>query len=140
MPYKQQKKVLGSQVETLIEEKKEKENVFTYLELVNLKNAFLLNYEELKRKVVKAGKKKVGGGKGVLEEFVMIVSIIGDYIGIEEEYGPNLCQEKVDYEHMVQYYILMRIKNKMKDYEEKFEDWREIIECFAKELEKNLVQ
>jgi hypothetical protein len=34
----------------------------------------------------------------------------------------------------------MRIKNKMKDYEEKFEEWWEIIECFAKELEKNLVQ
>ncbi len=110
----------------MTKEKKEKENGFTYLELVNLNNSFLLNYEELKRKVVKAGK--------------TIVSIIGDYIGIDEEYGPNLCQEKVDYEHMVQYYILMRIKNKMKDYEEKFEEWWEIIECFAKELEKNLVQ
>jgi hypothetical protein len=46
-------------VETLTKEKKEKENGFTYLELVNLNNSFLLNYEELKRKVVKAGKKRL---------------------------------------------------------------------------------
>jgi hypothetical protein len=33
-------------VETLIKEKKEKENILIDLELNNLKNAYLLNYEK----------------------------------------------------------------------------------------------
>ncbi len=43
--YKQQHEALGSQVKALIKEKKEKYNVLTNLELVNLKNASLLNSE-----------------------------------------------------------------------------------------------
>jgi hypothetical protein len=46
-------------VKTLIKEKKEKENVLTYLELVNMKNAYLLQSKELKRKIVEAKKKKL---------------------------------------------------------------------------------
>jgi hypothetical protein len=46
-----------------------------------------------------------------------------------------------DYEHMLQYYILMKTKNKMKDYEVESEEWWEVVkEYFTKELEKNLVQ
>ncbi len=45
-------------MEALIKEKK-KENVLTYLELMNLKNASLLNSEELKRKITEAEKKLV---------------------------------------------------------------------------------
>jgi hypothetical protein len=37
-------------VKALIKERKEKENVFKNLELVNLKNASLLQFEELRRK------------------------------------------------------------------------------------------
>jgi hypothetical protein len=37
-------------VEALTKEKKEKDNVLIDLELVNMKNASLLNFEEFKRK------------------------------------------------------------------------------------------
>ncbi len=41
---------------------------------------------------------------------------------------------------MLQYYTLMKTKNKMKDFDGEFEKWWEVIEeYFAKELEKNLV-
>ncbi len=43
--YKQQNEVLGSQVEALTKEKKEKENVLIDLKLVNLKSVSLLNFE-----------------------------------------------------------------------------------------------
>jgi hypothetical protein len=39
---------------------------------------------------------------------------------------------------MLQYYTLMRMKNKMKDSEAKFEEWCKVVEeYFTKELEKN---
>jgi hypothetical protein len=41
-------------VKTLTKEKKEKDNVLTYLELVNLKNVSKLQFEELRRKATKA--------------------------------------------------------------------------------------
>ncbi len=50
-------------METLTKEKKEKENVLIDLELVNLKNVSMLNYEEIRRRALEAKKKKVGGGK-----------------------------------------------------------------------------
>ncbi len=44
-----------------------------------------------------------------------------------------------DYEQMLQYYTLMRTKNKMKDSKVEFEEWWEVVEeYFTKELEKNL--
>jgi hypothetical protein len=46
-------------VKALTKEKKENENVLTYLELVNLNNAFLLQYEEFKRKTTKVEKEKL---------------------------------------------------------------------------------
>jgi hypothetical protein len=57
--YKQQQNALGSQVEALIKENKEKEDVLTNLELENLKNASLLNFEELKRKIIEVEKEKL---------------------------------------------------------------------------------
>jgi hypothetical protein len=46
-----------------------------------------------------------------------------------------------DYAQMLQYYILMRTKNKMKDFDAKFEEWREVVEeYFVKGLGKNLAQ
>jgi len=46
-------------VKALIKEKKEKDNVLTYLELVNLKNVFLLQFKELRRKTTKEEKEKL---------------------------------------------------------------------------------
>ncbi len=45
-------------MEALTKEKKEKENVLTDLELVNLKSISLFNYEELRR-IVEAKKEKL---------------------------------------------------------------------------------
>ncbi len=46
-----------------------------------------------------------------------------------------------DYEHMLQYYTLMRMKNKMKDSEAEFKEWWKVAEeYFTKEVEKNLAQ
>ncbi len=46
-----------------------------------------------------------------------------------------------DYEQILQYYTLMRTKNKMKDFKAEFEKWWEVTnEDFTKELEKNLAQ
>ncbi len=42
---------------------------------------------------------------------------------------------------MLQYYTLMKINNKMKDFDVEFEEWWEVAkEYFIKELEKNLAQ
>jgi hypothetical protein len=46
-------------VEILTKEKKEKDNVLIDLKLVNLKNASLLNFEKLKRKITKEEKEKL---------------------------------------------------------------------------------
>ncbi len=53
--YKQQYEALGSQVETSTKEK-EKENVLTDLELMNLKNVSLLDFEVFRKKIVEAKK------------------------------------------------------------------------------------
>jgi hypothetical protein len=55
--YKQQHEALGSWAEALLKEKKEKENVLTYLELMNVKNVCLFNFKELKRRTTKVEKK-----------------------------------------------------------------------------------
>ncbi len=57
--HNQQQKALNSQVKALIKEKKEKENVLTYLELVNMKNVYLLQSEKIKRKIIKAKREKL---------------------------------------------------------------------------------
>ncbi len=65
---------------------------------------------------------------------------------MEQEQGKSLdlisVKKKLeDYEQMLQYYTLMRMKNKRKDYEPKFEEWWEVAkEYFTKELEKILAQ
>ncbi len=51
----------------------------------------------------------------------------------------NVKKRLKDYEQMLQYYTLMRTKNKMNDFEVEFEEWWEVAEeYFTKELEKNL--
>jgi hypothetical protein len=44
-------------VKALTKEKKEKENVLINLELINLKNVFLLQFEEFKRKTLEVERK-----------------------------------------------------------------------------------
>ncbi len=50
-------------METLTKEKKEKENVLTNFELMNLQFVFLLNFEELRRKATIEKKKLVEENK-----------------------------------------------------------------------------
>ncbi len=57
--HKKQHEVLDSQVKALTKENKEKENVLTYLELINQKNVFLLQSKELRKKTTKAERKKL---------------------------------------------------------------------------------
>jgi hypothetical protein len=46
-----------------------------------------------------------------------------------------------DYEQMLQYYTLMKTKNKMKNSKAKSKEWWEVVEeYFTNELEKNLAQ
>ncbi len=44
-------------MKALTKEKKEKENVLINLELINLKNVFLLQFEEFKRKTLEVERK-----------------------------------------------------------------------------------
>jgi len=46
-------------VKALTKEKKEKENALIDLELINIKNVFLLQFEEFRRKTTKAERKQL---------------------------------------------------------------------------------
>jgi hypothetical protein len=50
--HKKQQEALDSQVKALTKEKKEKENVLTDLELLNLNNVFIFQSKELRRKTI----------------------------------------------------------------------------------------
>ncbi len=51
----------------------------------------------------------------------------------------NIKKILEDYEQMLQYYTLMRTKNKMKDFEAKSKEWWDVVEeYFTKELTNNL--
>jgi hypothetical protein len=60
----------------------------------------------------------------------------------EQKKSLNLASVKKrleDYEQMLQYYTLMKTKNKMKDFDAEFDEWCEVVEeYFTKETEKNL--
>jgi hypothetical protein len=53
--------------------------------------------------------------------------------------GPTDVKKKIEnYEQMLQYYTMMKTKNKMKNSKVKFEKWWEVAkEYFTKQLEKN---
>ncbi len=57
--HKKQHEAFDSQMKALIKEKKEKENVLTNLELTNLKNVSLLQFEEIIRKTKEVEKEKL---------------------------------------------------------------------------------
>ncbi len=50
---------MDNQVKALTKEKKEKENVLKYLELINLQNVFMLGTKELRRKTTKVKKEQL---------------------------------------------------------------------------------
>ncbi len=83
-----------------------------------------------------------GGQEGVSKKSAPPVSIVGDGIRIEEELNLVGVKRKLkDYEQMLQHYTLMKMKNKMKDFEIESEEWLEVVkEYFTKELKKNLPQ
>ncbi len=94
--HKQQQKALGSQVKTPTKEKKEKEDVLTYLELVNMKNVSLSQFEKLKGNTTVVEKEKLLDEfvKKILDESATPTSIVGNGIGTQEEFEPSQCQEK----------------------------------------------
>ncbi len=57
--HKKQLEGLDSQVKALTKEKKEKENVLLDLELINLNNVFLLQFEELRKKTIEVEREKL---------------------------------------------------------------------------------
>jgi len=76
-------------VKVLTKENKEKENVLTDLELINLKNVSLLQSKELKIKIVEVQKRVVNGGQGVSENSTAPLSTVGKGIGTEEKFGSS---------------------------------------------------
>ncbi len=66
------------------------------LELVNLKNVVLVNFENLRRKTIKAKKKKVNGGKRILEKFAITASIVRDCKRTKKEFGPNGVKKRLE--------------------------------------------
>jgi hypothetical protein len=69
-------------VKTPTKEKKEKEDVLTYLELVNTRNVSLSQFEELKRKTTVVEKEKLLDEfvKKILNESATPTSIVGNGI------------------------------------------------------------
>ncbi len=94
----------------MIKKKKEKDNVLIDLELINLKNFSLFNFEKLKRKTTKVEIKKLveinKQHKRNLQQLQKQLESAN-----EKRKSPNLvCVKKIleDFEQMLQYYILMK--------------------------------
>ncbi len=140
--YKQQQEALGSQIEPLIKEKKEKENVLIHSKLVNMKSASLLNSEEIRRRAIEIEKEKLVEANKAYQRNLQQLQAQLEATN-EQKKSLDLVGVKKwleDYEQMLQYYTLMRIKNKMKDFDVEFWEWWEAQEYFAKELKKHLAQ
>ncbi len=130
-------------MKVLTKENKEKENILINLELINLKNVFLLQFEEFKRKTLEVEKKQFMEDK---KEYHKTLRHLQAQLERAKEQNKSLDligikKRLEDYEQVLKYYTLMRTKNKMKVFEvESKEQWEVIEEYFTKELEKNLVQ
>ncbi len=92
LQYKQQQEALGNQVKTLIKEKMEKDNVLIDLELMNLKNVFLLNYEKLRRRTTKVKKEKLVEENKEYQRSLQQLQAQSQTAN--QKFGPNWCQEK----------------------------------------------
>jgi hypothetical protein len=107
-----------------------------------LKKVYLLQFEELKRKIAEVERKQLMEDK----EYQITSQQLQAQLESAQEQRKNLDLVGIkkrleDYEYMLQYYTLMKMKNKMKDYEAKFKEWWKVIEeYFTKELEKNLAE
>ncbi len=106
----------------MVKEKKEKENVLIDFELVNLKKVSLLQFEELKRKTIEVEKDKLLKEK----EYQMNLQYLQAKLEMAQEQKNSLNLAGVkkrleDYEQM-QYYTLMKMKNKIKDFDAEFEE------------------
>ncbi len=129
-------------MKALTKEKKEKGNVLTNLELVNLKNVSLLQSKGLRRKTTKVDKQKLLEEK----EYQMNLQHLQTQLEMAQKHWKNLNLASVkkrieDYEQMLEYYTLTRMKNKTKDFEIEYEEWWEVAEEYiTNELEKNLTQ
>jgi hypothetical protein len=98
------------------------------LELINLKNVSSLQFEELRKKNTKGRKWEVNGGQErISENSTTLVTIVGDGIRGKNLDPASVIKRLEDYEHMLQDYTLMKTKNKIKDSEVEFEEWREVI-------------
>ncbi len=134
--HKKQSKVLDSKVKALTKKKEEKENVLTYLELINLNNVILLQSKGLKRKTIKVERKQLMEDN---KEYKKKLQHLQTQLKRAREQNKNL--DPTGIKKRLEDYEQMKMKNKMKDFEEKFEEWWEVAkEYFAKELEKNLAQ
>ncbi len=116
--YKQQQGALGNEVEALTKKKKKKENVLIDLELINLKNVSLLNFKELRRRIAKAKiQKLVEANKEHQRNLQQLQAQLEITNEKRKSLDPIGVKKRLqDYEQMLQYYILMRTKNKMKDF------------------------
>ncbi len=57
--HKKQKEALDNHVNTMTKEKKKKENVMIDLELINMKNVSLLQFEELRIKIIEEEREQI---------------------------------------------------------------------------------
>jgi hypothetical protein len=80
-------------VEALSKEK-EKKTVLIDLELVNLKSASLLNYEELKRRTIKVEKKKLMEANNIKGIYNKCKNTWRLQMS-RKKFGPNWCGKKV---------------------------------------------
>ncbi len=100
------------------------------MELINLKSVSLLNFEKLKKKLIEAEIKKLVEANN---EHQRNLQQLQAQLETTNEKRKSLDQVDVkkmlkDYEQMLQYYTLMKTKNKMKDSNAKSEEWQEVVE------------
>ncbi len=117
--HKKQQEALDSRVKGLTKEKKEKENVLTYLELMNMRNVSLLQSKKLGINITKAKKEKLLEER---KECQKNLQHLQAQLDMEQEQRKSLdlvgVKKKLeDYEQILQFYTLMKMKNKMKDFE-----------------------
>jgi hypothetical protein len=130
-------------VKALIKEKKEKENVLTNLELIHLQDVSLLQFKKLRGKTTEGEREKLMEDK---KEYQRTLQDPQAQLERAQEQRKSLDPIGIkkrleDYEHMLQYSTLMKMKNTMKDFKAESEEWREVVEeYFTKQLEKNLAQ
>ncbi len=112
----------------------------TDLQLISLKNVSLLEFEEFKRKTTKVEREQFMEDK----EYHKTLQHLQAQLERAHQQKKNLDLADIkkrlkDYEQMLEYCALMRMKNKMKDSKAKSKEcWEVVDKYFTKELENNL--